>query len=265
MITLLATTLVIVLAVMATLWLVSLVLGDASIVDAFWGPGFVLVTTVAILASDGALPRRRLALALVALWGFRLGGHILWRNWGQGEDYRYRAMRARAGDRFAAWSLVQIFGLQGVLLWIVALPLQIAVAAPTPSVLGALDLAAVVVFACGLAFEAIGDWQLARFKATPSSTGQVMDRGLWAWTRHPNYFGDAVVWWGFFLLALATGAAWTIVSPLLMTWLLLRLSGVPLLERKLRKTRPAYADYVARTSAFVPWPPRRTVSDRSRR
>jgi steroid 5-alpha reductase family enzyme len=142
-------------------------------------------------------------------------------------------------------------------MWIVSLPVQVAIVAPAPAALGTLDVVGTALVAIGLAFETIGDLQLARFKRDAANRGRVMDRGLWRYTRHPNYFGDTVVWWGLFAFALTTPAhAWTIVGPLVMTYLLTRLSGVPLLERKLVRTRPAYADYVARTSSFVPWPPR---------
>jgi steroid 5-alpha reductase family enzyme len=242
---------------MSILWLKSLALRDASIVDIYWGPGFALIAAIAYAVGNGGDPPRRvLSLVLVSLWGLRLGLYLFWRNHGAGEDYRYQAMRRRHGERFRWVSLATVFGLQGALAWIVSLPVQVVhVASGGP--LGPLDLAGALLFAVGLAFEAIGDWQLARFKADPANRGQVMDRGLWRYTRHPNYFGDALVWWGLFAIALATPAGpWTLPGPLLMSFLLLRVSGVPLLERGLRKRRPGYAEYAARTSAFFPWPPR---------
>jgi steroid 5-alpha reductase family enzyme len=245
-------------AAMATLWLVSLARRDASIVDIWWGPGFVWIAGVACAVGTGGDPSRRaLSLGLLALWGLRLGVYLFVRNHGAGEDYRYQAMRRRHGERFGWVSLWTVFGLQGVLAWIVSWPVQVVhVSAGGP--LGALDLVGALLFAVGFGFEAIGDWQLARFKADPANAGRVMDRGLWRYTRHPNYFGDTLVWWGLFAIALATPAgAWTLPGPLLMSFLLLRVSGVPLLERGLRKRRPGYADYVARTSAFFPLPPRR--------
>ena len=245
-------------AAMSILWLVSLARRDASIVDVWWGPGFAWIAGVACAVGGGGDPARRaLSLGLVALWGLRLGVHLFVRNRGAGEDYRYRAMRKRHGERFGLVSLATVFGLQGVLAWIVSWPVQVVhVSAGGP--LGALDLAGALLFATGFAFEAIGDWQLARFKADPASAGRVMDRGLWRYTRHPNYFGDALVWWGLFAIALATPAGpWTLPAPLLMSFLLLRVSGVPLLERGLRKRRPGYAEYALRTSAFFPLPPRR--------
>jgi steroid 5-alpha reductase family enzyme len=165
-------------------------------------------------------------------------------------------MRKRKGDRFAFASLYSVFGLQGILMWVISLPVQIAELSREPQRLTWLDFLGASLWLIGLCFEAIGDWQLARFKADPGNKGKVMDRGLWAYTRHPNYFGDALLWWGLFLIALATGGWWTVISPVLMTTLLMKVSGVALLEKTLVKTRPEYRDYVRRTSAFFPLPPR---------
>jgi len=244
-------------AAMLLLWLVSLAKRDVSIVDAYWGPGFAVIAVVACVLADGAAPRRILVTALTVAWGLRLGGYLLWRNWRRPEDFRYAAMRRSWGDRFPLVSLATVFGLQAVLMWIVSLPVQVAASSAGPARLGPLDALGVLVWGTGLAFEAIGDWQLARFKADPTSAGRVLDRGLWRYTRHPNYFGDACVWWGLFLIACATpGGAWTLPAPILMTVFLRRISGVPMLERALLKRRPGYAEYVARTSAFFPRPPR---------
>lgn len=247
------------LAALFALWLVSLARRDASIVDLWWGPGFGLLATIAWLAADAAPARSAILLALVWVWGLRLGGYLAWRNHGRGEDPRYAAMRRRHGERFGLVSLGTVFGLQGVLQWLVALPVLLAILAPGERALGALDALGLAVFAVGLAFESIGDAQLARFKADPANRGRVMDRGLWRYTRHPNYFGDSLVWWGLFAIACATPyGVFAIASPALMTFLLLRVSGVALLERSLVRTRPAYRDYVETTSAFFPRPPRRT-------
>ena len=246
------------LAALFALWLVSLALRDASIVDVWWGPGFALLATLAYAVADDPGPRGALLLALIWLWGLRLGSWLAWRNHGRGEDPRYAAMRRRHGDRFARTSLLTVFGLQGVLQWFVALPLLVAMLAPGTRPLGALDALGVALFAIGLGFEAIGDWQLARFRADPASRGRVLDTGLWRYTRHPNYFGDSLAWWGMFAVALSTPLGlFTIASPIAMTYLLLRVSGVPILERSLVRTRPAYREYVEKTSAFVPRPPRR--------
>lgn len=240
------------------LWAVSVAVRDTSIVDIFWGAGFVVVAWATYAAADGAADRRLLLAVLTTLWGLRLTVHLARRNLGKGEDYRYRAMRARHGDRWPLRSLWAVFWGQGVLMWIVSLPVQAGQIDATPDALGGLDLAGTLVFAVGLTFEAVGDWQLTRFKADPANAGRVMDRGLWAWTRHPNYFGDFTVWWGLYLVALATGSAWwSIVGPIVMSVLLIRVSGAALLEKSLAKRRPGYAEYVARTSGFFPRPPRR--------
>ncbi len=246
----------IVAAAMAVLWLVSLALKDASIVDIFWGAGFVVVAWATFLVADGEQARRVLLVTLTTIWGLRLAGYLAWRNLGKGEDYRYQAMRRRQGDRFWIWSLIMVFGLQGALMWAVSLPVQ---AGQVPSGgLNVLDFVGIALWAVGLFFETVGDVQLARFKADPANQGKVMDRGLWRYTRHPNYFGDFLVWWGLYLIALATGAAWwSVVGPIVMSVLLIRVSGAALLERSLRKRKDGYADYVARTSAFFPRPPRR--------
>ncbi len=243
-------------AVMFALWLLSLARRDVSIVDIWWGPGFAWLTAVAFSLAAAPNLRSALLLALVAIWGLRLGGHLLRRNWGAGEDARYARMRRHHGERFRWISLATVFGLQAVLQWFVSLPLLLAQLVPGARPLGVLDAFGVALFATGLFFETVGDAQLARFKADPTSAGRVMDRGLWRYTRHPNYFGDCVVWWGLFAIAAGTPAGpWTIASPLLMTFLLLRVSGVALLERSLVRTRPAYREYIARTSAFFPRPP----------
>ena len=254
---LLATTFCVTVAVMFALWVVSVARRDVSIVDVYWGLGFALIAAVAAIWAAGAPARRALVAVLTAIWGLRLGGYLLWRNWGRGEDFRYAAMRRRWGDRFPLASLGVVFGLQAVLMWSVSLPVQFAALAVTPTTLGALDALGAIVWTIGLAFEAIGDAQLAWFKRDPANAGRVMDRGLWRYTRHPNYFGDACVWWGLWLVACATpGGVWTLPAPMLMTFLLRHVSGVPILERSLARRRPEYADYVARTSAFVPRPPR---------
>jgi steroid 5-alpha reductase family enzyme len=252
------TTLAFTLAVFFLLWLVSLRIRDVSIVDVYWGPGFALIAALCFeLTPEGAPVRKLLVTALAFLWGARLGLYLFWRNHGRGEDPRYGAMRARHGEKFARVSLVTVFGLQALLMWFISLPLQVAQVSPVPAGLTPLDLIGAVLWAVGIFFEAAGDWQLARFKADPANGGRVMDRGLWRYTRHPNYFGDFLVWWGFFLIACATPIGWRMFpSPLLMSYFLMRVSGVPLLERSLSRRKPAYREYVERTSAFFPRPPR---------
>jgi steroid 5-alpha reductase family enzyme len=240
-------------------WMLSVRRRDVSHVDVQWGLGFALIAALGAVLGAGAPARRALVVALVAVWGLRLARHIHARNRGQGEDYRYAAMRARHGARFPAVSLFTVFLLQGALMLWIALPLLVAQTSPEPSALGGLDFAGAALWAVGFLFEAVGDAQLARFRADPANRGQVMDRGLWRYSRHPNYFGDAALWWGLYLIACATPrGGWTLASPLVMTFLLLRVSGVALLEKGLVATKPRYRDYVARTSAFVPWWPRRS-------
>ncbi|MGH2900863.1 MAG: DUF1295 domain-containing protein [Solirubrobacteraceae bacterium] len=242
---------------MISVWGLSVWKRDASIVDVGWGPGFALIALVAFAVSDGAPARRALVTGLTVVWGLRLGVYLAWRAWGKPEDFRYQAMRRHWGARFPVVSLFSVFALQGVLMWIVSLPVQLAQVAREPAALGALDALGAGLWLVGMFFESVGDWQLARFKADPASARHVMDRGLWRYTRHPNYFGDCVVWWGLFAIALAVpGGAWSVVGPIVMTVLLRRVSGVTLLERSLLKRRPGYAEYVARTNPFIPGPPR---------
>jgi len=245
-------------ACMLLLWLASLRLRDASIADLFWGTGFALVALLSLLVA-GTSPRALLLAAMASIWGLRLSLHLARRWRGKGEDRRYRAMRQAWGDRFPLVSLFTVFLLQGALLWVVALPIQAGAALGASRPLGLLDAFGLLVWATGLAFEAVADAQLARFLARPGSAGRVMQEGLWRYTRHPNYFGDALLWWGIGLVGLAAGASWALVGPALMTFLLVRVSGVALLEKDIRGRRPGYAEYVARTSAFLPWPPRRAA------
>lgn len=236
-------------------WLISLVKQDVSIVDALWPLMFIITVWVYAAATPQPGPRAALLLMLVNLWALRLAGYITWRNWGEPEDRRYQEIRRRNEPNFAFKSLYLVFGLQAFLAWIISLPLLGGIATQSP--VGLLDGAGVLLWLTGLVFEAGGDWQLARFKADPANRGQVMDRGLWRYTRHPNYFGDFCVWWGFYLIALAGGAWWSILSPLLMSFFLLKVSGVALLEKDIGERRPAYRVYIARTNAFFPGPPRK--------
>jgi len=237
-------------------WLASLVKRDASIIDIFWGLGFVTLAWFYRSRIPVDSFRQTLVPLLVTLWGLRLAIYILWRNRGRDEDYRYVAMRKKWGARFPLLSLVIVFWLQGFLFWVIGMPLLQVQISRQPIGISWLDLVGLGLFAIGFFFEAVGDFQLARFKANPANKGKVMDSGLWRYTRHPNYFGDATLWWGLGCFALATpGAAWTLVSPLLMSLLIIKVSGVALLEKGLGSTKPGYRDYVRRTSAFFPWPP----------
>ena len=251
--------LILVVVAMTALWLISLRLQDVSIVDVFWGAGFAVLAIFYAVTTDGSLARQVLLVSLVAIWGTRLAVHIFRRSLGKPEDPRYAAWRAANGKSYWWKSYFKVFLLQGVLMWLIAMPLLVAQTSSLPSRLTLLDLLGAAVWTIGFLFEAIGDRQLRRFKADPANRGKVLQSGLWRYTRHPNYFGDAVVWWGYFLIAMAVpGGAWTLFSPLLMTFLLMRVSGVTLLEKGLKDSKPGYAEYVARTSAFFP---RRPASD----
>jgi steroid 5-alpha reductase family enzyme len=243
--------------VMVATWLLSLALKNASIVDIVWGLGFVITSWVLALTIDGDSTRQILLAVMVGAWGLRLGGYLAKRNIGHGEDWRYKAMRKKKGPRFGLISLVTVFGLQGVLMWVVSLPVMFGNSDATPGA-GPLAVIGVMVWAVGLSFEAVGDWQLAKFKKDPSNAGKVMQTGLWSLTRHPNYFGDALLWWGIGIVGAETGTGVIgFIGPVVMTVFLLRVSGVPMLERSLMKRREGYAEYAARTSAFIPRPPKR--------
>ena len=242
--------------VMVATWVVSVVIKNASIVDIVWGLGFVAVAWVLRWRIDGDDGRQTLLAIMVGLWGLRLGGYLAKRNLGHGEDWRYVLMRRKHGAKFPLVSLVTVFGLQGLIMWTVSLPVQFGNGDSTPP-LGPLAVFGILVWVVGLGFEVIGDAQLARFKADPANAGQVMDKGLWRYTRHPNYFGDALLWWGIGIVGAETGSGVIgLVGPLVMTVFLTKVSGVPMLEHSMSKRRPGYAEYVKRTSAFIPRPPR---------
>ena len=236
-------------------WVLSLLKRDVSIVDSLWPLLFfaAAATYAATVPQPG--PRATLVLVMVGVWALRLSGYLTWRNWGEPEDRRYQTIRRHNEPNFALKSLYLIFGLQGTLAWIISLPLLAAIAAQGN--ITVLDYAGVALWGIGVGFESVADWQLARFKSLPANRGRVMDQGLWRYTRHPNYFGDWCIWWGFYLLAFAAGGWWSFVGPLLMSVLLLRVSGVALLEKDIGERRPAYRDYMMRTNAFFPGPPKR--------
>lgn len=246
--------LVLILAVGVVSWVASVVKRDVSFVDSLWSLFFLLAAVVFAAASTPLSERALLVLGLVAVWAIRLSVYITARNWGEPEDYRYREIRARNEPGFTFKSLYIVFGLQGVLAWIVSVPLLFAISADAS--IGVVDLIATALWLVGFVFEAGGDYQLARFKGDDSNRGKVLDTGFWALTRHPNYFGDFCVWWAFYLFALASGGWWTIFSPLLMSVLLLKVSGVAMLEKTIVERRPEYAEYVRRTNAFFPGPQR---------
>ncbi len=256
----LAVNAVVLLAAMTALWGVSVAVRDASIVDIAWGASFVVVAWVSRFVADGHAARQNLLVVLTTLWGLRLAIYLARRNLGQGEDPRYVSMRRRGGDAWWWVSLFKVFWLQGALVWVVSLPVQLGQVPDEAGWFWVMALLGTALWAVGLGFETVGDLQLARFKADPANDGQIMDQGLWRYTRHPNYFGDACVWWG---LGIAAASTWLgaigLVGPLVMTYLLVNVSGKALLERRMAKARPGYADYVARTSGFWPRPPRTEV------
>jgi steroid 5-alpha reductase family enzyme len=237
-------------------WLASVALRNVTVVDTLW-PLLFVIAAFSYAGTAGAAYDGRVAvvLALVTLWGLRLALHLGIRNFGHAEDRRYVEIRRRNEPGFTWKSLYLVFGLQAGLAWVISLPLLGALAGAQPH-LNWLDGLGVLLWATGWLFETVGDWQLRRFKSDPANAGRVMDRGLWRYTRHPNYFGDFCVWWGFYLLALAAGAWWSIAGPALMSLLLLRVSGVSLLEKDIGERRPGYAEYVRRTPAFFPGRPR---------
>lgn len=242
------------LGLMSALWILSVLRRDVSLIDIFWGPAFVLVAWLAF--GNREQPEHWLLPVLTTVWGLRLGTHLALRKRGHGEDRRYQALRKAAGEQFWWTSLFTVFWLQGALVWIISLPLQFSpMSAPTASRVSL--TIGVCLFALCLTFETVGDWQLARFQANKENRGKVLDQGLWRYTRHPNYFGDCCVWWGLWLCAISQGVpVWTVISPIVMTTLLLRVSGVSLLERDLVQSKPGYAEYVRKTSSFIPLPPR---------
>ncbi len=253
---------IVIAAMVFVLWIISVPLKDASIVDLFWAAGFALVAGVLwsrLPPSKGgglARPSEFLLPLLTALWALRYSWHLWTRNIGRGEDKRYVAMRERRSESFWWKSLFIVFLLQGTVMWVVSLPLQMGITAARPGWTIA-HVIGILLWSIGLFFEAVGDWQLSRFRANPANKGRVLDTGLWSWTRHPNYFGDSCLWWGLFLIAAAHGDhLWTAIGPLTMTYFLMRISGVTLLEQTLIQERPGYAEYVQRTSSFLPWPPK---------
>ena len=248
----------IVLILFTLLWLLSVRLKNVSIVDLFWGVGFVVVNAFYVGMSGDLTPRKLLMLVLVTVWGARLSIYLTWRNRGKGEDFRYQAFRKKYGPTRYWWvSFFQTFLLQGVLTMLISLPLLgVSMGTPSPS-LHALDYVAIVVWLVGFTFEAGGDYQLAHFKADPQNKGKVLSYGFWRYTRHPNYFGDSAVWWAYGLLSIAAGSYWQALGSVLMTLLIIKVSGVALLEKTLNHTKPQYAEYVRKTSSFLPWFPKK--------
>ena len=239
-------------AIMA-LWFISIARGHVSFIDAFWGTGFVITAFAAAFSLPDLGGVQILTLTLLSLWGFRLSAYLLWRYLSHGEDERYKKILGpREGLSRHIYSLFIVFILQGALILIVSAPV-IGTLAAAPRAIDGFAVAGTLLWALGFYFETVGDWQLMRFKADPANEGKLMDKGLWAWTRHPNYFGDFCVWWGIWLI---NQDLTLVYAPLMMSFILIRWSGVPMTERGLMKRKPGYARYMERTNAFFPRPPR---------
>lgn len=239
-----------ILGFVSIIWIISLIKKDAGIMDIFWGLGFIVVGYFYLTADPSQALQPNLLYALVLLWGLRLSIHIGARNLGEAEDARYANWRKQFGEKWWWYSYLRVFILQGAFMWVVSLPLLTGL--QDKSALNVLDWVGIVLFTVGFLFESIGDWQLRSFKKDPSNKGKVLDTGLWGLTRHPNYFGEALLWWGLTLVAIEANTFWIVISPIIMTWLLMKVSGVAMLDDLLRKTKPDYAAYIESTNAFFP-------------
>lgn len=247
----------VIMAFMTTLWIVSVIIKNVSIVDLFWGFGFVLTASFYFLKTEGLESRKIILLVLISLWGLRLSVYLALRNIGKGEDFRYKKFRETYGEHRYWWlSFFQTFLLQGVLMWLISAPLLGAQFYGQNKQLGLLDFTGFLFWLIGFIFEAGGDYQLAQFKADASNKGKVLNKGLWRYTRHPNYFGDSSVWWGYALICFAAGSYLPMLGSVLMTALIIKVSGVVLLEKSLKEQKPEYKEYIEKTSAFIPWFPK---------
>lgn len=247
-----------ILTLFTLLWLLSVKLKNVSIVDLFWGVGFVVVNAFYVFMSGDLTIRKYIMLVLVTIWGLRLSSYLAWRNIGKGEDFRYQEFRRKYGPQRYWWiSYFQTFLLQGILTMIISLPLLGVSMGNTSDSLNLLDYCAILVWVIGFSFEAGGDYQLARFKKNPENKGKVMCYGFWKYTRHPNYFGDSAVWWAYALFSIAAGSYWQVIGSVVMTLLIIKVSGVALLEKTLNNTKPQYAEYIRKTNAFFPWFPKK--------
>jgi len=248
----------VILMLMAILWIISIFIKNVSIVDIFWSIGFLLVGLFYLVNTEELTTRKIILIILLVIWSLRLSIYLGLRNWGKVEDYRYQQFRKQYGEHRYWWfSFFQVFLLQGFLIWIISAPLLAAFYFTSDNILNFIDYFAIIIWIIGFTFEAGGDYQLARFKKDPSNKSKVLQTGFWKYTRHPNYFGDATVWWSFGLFSIAANSYFPILSSLIMTLLILKISGVTLLERTLKNTKPKYKDYITRTSAFLPWFPKK--------
>jgi len=248
----------VIMVLMTLLWILSVFLKNVSIVDSFWGIAFILASISYYLNTEGHSDRKELVVALVIIWGLRLSIYIGWRSWNKPEDYRYQEFRKKYGAKRYWWfSYFQVFLLQGLLSWLISIPILTAMYYMPTVKLYYVDYIAVILWLIGFIFEAGGDYQLARFKNKVENKGKVLQTGLWKYTRHPNYFGDATIWWAFGLFSIAVKSYIPLLGPLLMSWLIVKISGVSLLEKELKNTKPKYQEYVEKTSSFFPWFPKK--------
>jgi steroid 5-alpha reductase family enzyme len=258
MITLFSQAALIILALVTLLWIWSVFIKNVSIVDIFWGVGFVVVNALYVFMSGELNARKILILTLVSIWGLRLAIYLAFRNIGKGEDFRYQEFRRNYGPKRYWWfSFFQTFLLQGTLIMIVSLPLLGINSSASTGTLNALDFIGILVWLIGFTFEAGGDFQLARFKSNYKNKGKILNTGLWKYTRHPNYFVDSAVWWAYAIFSIAAGNYWQIIGSIVMTLLIIKISGVSLLEKTLKETKPQYRDYIQKTNSFFPWLPKK--------
>lgn len=248
----------VIMILMTSLWLISIFIKNVSIVDPFWGFGFVAAGVFYFVKSEGMGSGKIILISLLFIWGLRLSFYLAKRNWGKGEDFRYQKFRKDYGEKRYWWfSFFQTFLLQGVLLWLISAAILAAMYYNPGRNLNIIDYVALAVWLIGFAFEAGGDYQMGKFKSNPQNKGKVLNTGFWKYTRHPNYFGDATVWWAFGLFAVASGSYISLLCSLLMTFLLVKVSGVALLERSLKNTKSQYKEYIEKTNAFLPWFPKK--------
>ncbi|MDB4170589.1 DUF1295 domain-containing protein [Polaribacter sp.] len=248
----------IILTFVTILWIWSVFIKNASIIDVFWGLGFVSLNVFYASMSGNLTARKLLVLSLVTIWGLRLAIYLAYRNYGKGEDFRYQEFRKNFGPNRYWWvSFFQTFLLQAALIMIISLPLLGIHTSTNSGALNALDYLGIFVWTVGFIFEAGGDYQLMRFQRNLNNKGKVLDRGFWKYTRHPNYFGDAAVWWSYAIFSIASESYWQIIGAMIMTLLIIKVSGVSLLEKTLKDTKPLYRDYIKKTNSFLPWFPKK--------
>jgi steroid 5-alpha reductase family enzyme len=239
-------------------WFVSLMRNNVTHVDSMWSLFFMIAALTCAHLTDSMILRTQIVIILVSVWALRLCLYLTWRNWGPHEDHRYVQIRQNNEPHFWFKSIYIIFGLQALLAWVISMSIFGAINSNAP--INLFDYLGIFMVIVGFLWESIGDWQLMRFKSNPSNKGKVLNTGLWRYSRHPNYFGEFCIWWGLYLISIAAGAWWSLISPIFMTILLLKVSGVSLLESTIVERRPAYAEYIKNTNAFLPWFPKRMVN-----